>query len=71
MRSEAMSTFETSEVSHDEMVAIMEIWDAEWEADMDAYTADLERAEMAWDIATRAEKWEWFTTDPEEGEWDG
>lgn len=29
-----MPTFETSEVSHDEMVALTEMWDAIWYADM-------------------------------------
>lgn len=65
-----MSTFETSKVSHDEMVAITEMWDAEWEAtwvEVAALEAEMAKAEA---IATRAELWAWFTADPAEEKWD-
>ncbi len=41
-----------------------------WEAQYDSYCYELMQAEQEERVATRADLWDWFTTDPISDEWD-
>ena len=72
LRAEALKQYNQDAFGSPETATCEDMWAWEnaWYDDMTAYYNELEAAEMAWDVATRANLWKWFTADPDEDEWD-